>query len=148
MAHDIPRFPRQLDRPRIHPDYRSAPPPSAEQLISLARDIFSIRERRRDFLSDQLLGEPAWDMMLALYVASLEERSITVSNLAADSGVPATTALRWLGALRARGFARSRRHKSDGRVTLLTLDAEGLGRMTALLTDAWVSLYQRHVDAK
>jgi DNA-binding MarR family transcriptional regulator len=110
--------------------------------------MFAIRGRRREFLGNDLLGEPAWDMLLALYVASLENSSITVSHLAADSGVPASTALRWLGALKDRGFARPRRNKLDRRVVFLTLEGEGHARLTALLTDAWHSLYQRHVDAQ
>lgn len=147
MVDEIPSFLRRLDRPRAYPEYTKALAPSADQLLSIARNIFSIRERRRDFLSDSLLGEPAWDLMLALYIASLEGRPVSVSNLAAVSGVPATTALRWLGKLKEQGFARQRRNQLDGRVKLLTLEAEGHARMTAFLSDAWRSMNDRNANS-
>jgi DNA-binding MarR family transcriptional regulator len=57
-----------------------------------------LRERRdRDLvIAPDMLGDPAWDMLLDLFCAGEEEKSIPVSSLCLASGVPPTTALRWM----------------------------------------------------
>jgi DNA-binding MarR family transcriptional regulator len=60
-----------------------------------------LRERRdRDLvLEAELLGDPAWDMVLDLFVAGEDGKTVSVSSSCHAAGVPSTTALRWLSVL-------------------------------------------------
>ena len=62
----------------------------------VAQFLLSSR-RRRDFALPALeFGEPAWDILLELYLQHAEGRRISISNLCDASAVPESTALRWI----------------------------------------------------
>jgi DNA repair protein RadC len=63
-----------------------------------------------------MFGEPAWDMLVALYVADAAGRDVSVSGLAEWSECPRTTGLRWLAFLEKEGLIRRRSHPSDRRM--------------------------------
>lgn len=65
-------------------------------LLLLARAIVGRRSGRAQFLPAEIFGEPAWDMLLDLFIASGNGTSISVSSACIASRAPATTALRWL----------------------------------------------------
>jgi DNA-binding MarR family transcriptional regulator len=65
-------------------------------LVERARRTFLGRQRRSQIFSGAMFGEPAWDMLLALYVTEKSGARHTIVRLMAQSGAPATTALRWL----------------------------------------------------
>jgi DNA-binding MarR family transcriptional regulator len=99
----------------------------------LAKHLLALRARRVEFVSADLLGEPAWDMLLALFVANLEKRRISVSEVALTSGVPTTTALRWMDVLQNKGLIRRIASPDDARVTYVVLEADGHAQMAAYL---------------
>jgi DNA-binding MarR family transcriptional regulator len=71
----------------------------------MARLIYRLRRRRDDLLgSASLFSDPAWDMLLDLFIAAREEKPISISGVGAGSGVPATTALRYVTALQSAGL--------------------------------------------
>jgi len=76
---------------------------SGEGDADLAQDTlaWAIRARRElaRFLPAQLLGEPAWDIMLFLLEAEFAERRVSVPSVCEASGVPERVALRWLNAM-------------------------------------------------
>jgi DNA-binding MarR family transcriptional regulator len=92
-------------------------------LSSAAGEVYRMRRARDRVMPAGLMGEPAWDILLALY--SEEPGDLTVSSLCYGSGVPATTALRWIGVLDKEGFVERSRHQRDGRISLVSLSAEG-----------------------
>lgn len=127
----------QADQVQSVPETRSGDTHSDEQLLRFAKGIHAARLRRQDFLGAELLGEPGWDMMLALFIAALEQYSLTISNLIAASGVPPTTALRWIEVLHDRGFVSRKPNKLDRRVIFIELETEGRAQMAGLLETAW-----------
>lgn len=67
--------------------------------------FLSARHKRRRYFGERLFAEPAWDILLHLYAAELETREgLPVSALAGAVQVPASTALRWIHALKAEGL--------------------------------------------
>lgn len=56
------------------------------------------------FGATDLFQDPAWDILLDLYAAHLEGRSVSVSSACIASMVPPTTALRWITVLEKRGL--------------------------------------------
>jgi DNA-binding MarR family transcriptional regulator len=92
-------------------------------LASAAAEIYRMRRARDRIMPPGLTGEPAWDILLALY--SEEPSELTVSSVCYGSGVPPTTASRWIGVLTARGLVERKQHPRDDRVILVSLTANG-----------------------
>lgn len=90
-------------------------------LIDRAQQTFVNRARRSRNFNGVMFGEAAWDMLLALYVTEHSARH-TVTGLVNLSGVPPTTALRWLDFLEKKEELVIRRPSlTDGRVYLVEL---------------------------
>jgi len=62
----------------------------------MVRQVIANRQARARFFDAELFGDPAWDMLLDLTAARGEGAEVSVTSLCIASGVPATTALRWL----------------------------------------------------
>lgn len=72
------------------------------------RWVIRARRMRNRYFHGDLFADPAFDMLLDLYAARLEGKRVAISSLCIAAAVPATTALRWIKALTARGmFIRS-----------------------------------------
>ncbi|MEP9400292.1 winged helix DNA-binding protein [Sphingomonas silueang] len=109
------------------------PPPGAvEPVLSAAkvRDVIRARRLRGRFFDPALFADPAWDMLLDLFAAHLEDRRVSVSSLCIASAVPPTTALRWITTLVDAGLFERRDDPTDRRRAFLTLTARGANGMT------------------
>ena len=116
-------------------DKRSDGIPEAGDLPTATRVLSILRARRlRERLFDSdLFADPAWDMLLELYAAKLEDVRITVSKLAAAAAVPASTALRWMKLLEARAVIQRIPDRLDDRRTFIELTPTASNAMAALL---------------
>ena len=95
------------------------------------RRILSNRARRMEHFRANLFGEPAWDMLLELYASAIEQRRISITSLCIASGVPATTALRWISVLERERLVERRNDPLDGRRAYMSLSTKGLDAMFA-----------------
>lgn len=98
----------------------SAPP------LAVAQRLMGERRLRRRFLSEDLFHEPAWDMLLALYVAHREARVMNVKTLVAAAGAPVTTSQRWIDHLGKLGLVTRVVDPVDRRRLEVSLSDEGL----------------------
>lgn len=71
-------------------------PSEDERLVAKARSLLAERRARSRFLPAELFHEPAWDMLLALFVAQHDRRVMNVKTLVGHSDAPATTSQRWI----------------------------------------------------
>lgn len=62
----------------------------------VARRLLAERAARLDHFPAELFHEPAWDMLLALYIASEERQTMNVKTLVATTSAPVTTSQRWI----------------------------------------------------
>lgn len=92
-------------------------------LSSAAAEIYRMRRARDRHMPAGLMGEPVWDILLALY--SEEPARLPVSTVCYGSGTPPTTGLRWIGVLEKRGLLERANHERDGRMILLSLTHDG-----------------------
>ena len=90
-------------------------PPTSGTRARLVRDYVSRRKMRSELFPSDYFADPVWDMLLDLYAAHHENRPVSVSSLCIASGVPATTALRWIKTLTSDGSLIRSRDDSDGR---------------------------------
>lgn len=97
----------------------------ATALADLARKVFKARRARQRFFSKAMFGEPAWDMLLALYMMDITGARQTVGRLTDLSNSPATSALRWLRYLEREKLILREPHPNDRRVTFVELSSKG-----------------------
>jgi DNA-binding MarR family transcriptional regulator len=95
--------------------------------------MIAARASRAGAFGPDLFADPAWDMMLELLLARIEHRPVAVSKLCLASGVPQTTALRWISDLVARGLLERSADPCDGRRILIDLSAAAAARLLRLL---------------
>jgi len=103
-----------------------------------ARLLIAERRLRDGLLGADLFGEPAWDMLLDLFVAHEERESVSVSSLCVAAAVPATTALRWINTLVQNDMAIRRHDPTDGRRIWIELAPHVVAEMRRLLT-TWMT---------
>lgn len=88
--------------------FRITATPFQTQKSSVLKSVRRHYDRRKNrdgiFNLPELFGEPAWDMLLELYIAAEEGRQTTATHLCMASGVPVATARRWLAILESHGF--------------------------------------------
>lgn len=99
------------------------------------RCLIRARRERTRYLSPELLAEPAWDMLLDLLHAELTHRRVPVSSLCTASGVPPTTALRWLNYMIDQKLVIRRPDPFDGRRAFAELTPEASGTLRRYVTD-------------
>lgn len=99
------------------------------------RSLNNRRARSRHFDTSDLFGEPAWDILLDLYVHQFKNHDVSVKAASIGSGAPASTALRWLKILEKRGLIFSDLDPSDHRRRFVRLTPSGYESMTRYLDD-------------
>lgn len=114
----------------------SAPAPSAAAgqdhpvWVELARQTYDDRRRRNKiFQSEELFGEPAWDILLDLFIAAKERRRVSVTSACIGSAVPSTTALRWISILERQGLLMREADPGDARRVYVRLSPAGYEMM-------------------
>ena len=102
----------------------------------LVRRIIRQRQLRARFFDGELFGDPAWDMLLDLTAARAEHTRVSVTSLCIASGVPPTTALRWIGQMTEAGLFQRVEDEADRRrafVALTDKAADAMARYFAEL---------------
>lgn len=108
--------------------------PDHPKLVAEARRVYRRRRLRQAVFADPtLFGEPAWDILLDIFVADAEKRRLSVTDACIGSAVPSTTALRWIVSLEAKGLLTRENDPRDARRVWLHLTAEGRAKMIRYL---------------
>ncbi len=97
----------QIDELRVRVARLEQHKPSASSELSHTKFVHEVVRARRDrsaLFGPELLGEPAWDILLELYAAELDRHRVLVSKVGKESGIAETTAFRWLERLDAEGW--------------------------------------------
>ena len=93
------------------------------------RGVIRARRERDAIFGDELFADPAWDILLELYAATLLEKRIATSEVCGAAAVPQTTALRWLDKLDRLGWLERHADPEDGRRVFVDLTAKGAAAM-------------------
>lgn len=108
----------------------------------LVRQIIRHRKRRDQYFGAGLFADPAWDMLLDLAAARAEHTRVSVSSLCIASGVPPTTALRWISQMTDAGLLRRIEDETDRRRAFIVLSdaaADAMARYFQNLGKATIS---------
>lgn len=90
---------------------------------------FAELSRREVVFGRKLFADPAWDILLELYLAALSGEPVNISQVCNAAAAPNTTALRWIGQLEKAGLISRERDASDGRRFFIQLSAVGRAAM-------------------
>ncbi|GAB7554173.1 hypothetical protein NRB_36840 [Novosphingobium sp. 11B] len=101
----------------------------------LVRRIIRQRQLRARFLDNDLFADPAWDMLLDLTASRLEGKRVSVTSLCIASGVPPTTALRWIGQMVDAGLFVRLSDGADKRRAFIDLSEKALQAMARYFTE-------------
>ena len=121
-------------------DAKDGPRKVPEQdLVAAAENLYRFR-RRRDALMTARFGgdifaDPAWDIILDLYIHNSKNQDVCVTSACAAAMVPITTALRYITVLSERGLIERSRNQKDGRSYLLRLSPDAIHLVEELLTE-------------
>jgi hypothetical protein len=101
----------------------------------LVRRIIRSRQARAKHFDAQLFADPAWDMLLDLTASRTEEARVSVTSLCIASGVPATTALRWISLMVSRGIFVRIEDPCDGRRAFVELSEDSCKAISRYFAD-------------
>jgi len=118
---------------RVRPRAPMAPADVSPQSLNAARRMVRERLRRGQFFDPGLFADPAWDMMLDIFIAEAEGRETPVMNLCLSSQVPETTTLRWVKTLEQAGIFVRKKDEHDQRRVLVRLSPEAAKAMAVYL---------------
>lgn len=102
-----------------------------------ARRLYRDRRARGGLFGDEaLFGEPAWDLLLDLFIAAKERKRVPVTSACIGAAVPTTTALRWLAVMEDRGLILREADPSDARRIFVRLSTDAYAKMVAYFVRA------------
>lgn len=108
--------------------------PADDRIATLAAAMLDFRRCRSQLLPSELFAEPAWDLMLELFIADAEGRRITARQVVERSHIPPTVMSRWLMHLSKCGLVVG--DGSGDLDDLLTMSGPTLTHMESLLEHA------------
>lgn len=121
-------------------DFRSQPrgaaesdAPGDEPALAIALDLVRFHHAIDRDLGYGLFDSPALLMLLELFVARCHGRQTTVKSLTLASGVPQSTAQRWIDRLQAQKLVDKHVNRSDRRSALVTIADPAVIAIRALL---------------
>lgn len=108
-------------------------PPIDKELRTLAYKIYKKRRLRDRIVVERLFGEPAWDMLLALYCLPARGEFLTVTSLSYAADIPQATGMRWQQSLQKQGLIERGPDGLDARKKFMRLTSAGKAMMDRIL---------------
>lgn len=103
-----------------HQEKRSKP-----ELARRAQLLLLWRRRRTDMFDAAMFDEPAWDGLLALYMAERGHLTLSVASIAEQVGVRLHIMMRWVDYLDEQGLVVREADQSHGRPGFVRLSDKG-----------------------
>jgi DNA-binding MarR family transcriptional regulator len=102
-------------------------------LRGYANQIRFSRDLRHKSFDRNLFGEPAWDILLTLYMIDGDQRRLSTRDLSKHADLALTTALRWLDYLEEQSLIARKTNPFDRRVIYVELSDKGRSAMDRYL---------------
>ncbi|SFO06160.1 MarR family winged helix-turn-helix transcriptional regulator [Sphingomonas sp. OK281] len=135
MTYAIALFPTGASK---RPSFPSLADPALDgslssALIGVARRLYAMRKVRDEMLGEALFSEPAWNILLDLFISDHEGSRLSVSAVCIGARAPSATALRYLTMLQDADLVERTRDERDARRSHVRLTVLGKRRMSSLL---------------
>ena len=103
-------------------------------LAAMAERLYQERRRREEYFPHGLFGEPAWDLILALFVALEDGRSLSIAEAYDAAAVKPAAGRRLIARLERSGMVTRTFGQEDRRKRYVQLTANASERLTDYLT--------------
>ena len=103
--------------------------------LEIARKAFIARRRRSQHFKKGMFGEPAWEILLALYIRDTSGGRLTITRLTDMIGLPPTSGLRWLDYLEKEHLVERESHPTDLRAFFVHLTDKGRTSMDSYFSE-------------
>jgi hypothetical protein len=120
----------------IETSRRESGPAAQSSVLAAAAEACAARRRLYALFGRRLFCDPSWDILLELFVSTLEGRKVTVSTACMAACAPTTTALRHIAYLVQEGLVVRRPHPADARSTYLELTPQAITRLTQYFNES------------
>lgn len=101
--------------------------------VATARRLQRLYKARSGTLGDTLFSDPAWDILLDLFVCHYEGRRLSVSAVCIGASGSSATGLRYLSILQEQGLVTRSRDLTDRRRSYVHITPRGCGLLSGLL---------------
>lgn len=91
--------------------------------------ILTARRARETYFGPCVFADPGWDILLSLYIAKLQGKTLSVAPLSDMSGVPASTTLRWVDILDHAGWVKRTPDQIDRRRVNVEISDRGIATL-------------------
>jgi predicted transcriptional regulator len=98
---------------------------SALDQARFAERIYQARRARERVFANDIFADPAWDILLDLFVRSTRNELISISSACYGANVPHATALRYVKALTKSKYLERISHPNDKRSKILKMTSLG-----------------------
>ena len=111
-------------------------PDAPAAAVEAARRHYRLRRLRDEEFGPTLFGEPAWDLLLDLYIAAGDPCLVSVmsASIAASASTPDTA--RWLTRLEEHGLVERHYPGAEASRAIVTLSQSAFDQMTQLLNES------------
>jgi predicted transcriptional regulator len=109
---------------------------SDEKLATIATSMFRARIHRANQFNPMLFGEPAWDMLLDLFIQKVAGRRVSSTSLCLGANVPYATGARYIERLEDEGLVLRFTPPDDKRLVLIDYTPHGFRRMRDYISQA------------
>jgi DNA-binding MarR family transcriptional regulator len=120
----------------IESSRRQSAPVAQSSVLAAAAEACAARRRLYALFGRRLFSDPSWDILLELFVSTLEGRKVTVSTACMAACAPTTTALRHIAYLVQEALVVRRPHPADARSTYLELTQQAVDRLTQYFSES------------
>jgi DNA-binding MarR family transcriptional regulator len=102
-------------------------------MVRAVKTAYQARRERERLFGGHLFADPAWDLLIYLFLAQEDGRGVTVTEACCAASVPTSTALRCIGYLVDRKLIVRVADPKDKRAALLYLSDLGRDKLLELL---------------
>ena len=103
------------------------------RLLVAAKREFDARRYRDGSFSESIFGEPAWDILLDLFINRIQGKRVSVKAACIAASVPMTTALRWVRHMENLGMIKRTDSLSDKRRAWLQISDKAFAQVADYL---------------
>jgi DNA-binding MarR family transcriptional regulator len=126
---------------RLDPFVQATPePPQEEIAVATATLLIAMRKLRDRAFGAELFSDPAWSILVELYVALAQGQAMSVGDACVVSALPLTSALRLCRHLQDRNLVVRERDPGDRRRVLLRLSDTAYQALTQILAGTRLGL--------
>jgi hypothetical protein len=120
----------------IESSRREAGAGAERSVLAAAAEACAARRKLYGLFGRRLFCDPSWDILLELFVSTLEGRKVTVSTACMAACAPTTTALRHIAYLVQEGLVVRRPHPGDARSTYLELTDQAITKLSQYFSES------------